>query len=288
LPASHWLEKPFFSTAYAYLGFVGDYAAANRAAIPAEFGHRNDYELWRDLSRRLGHGEDWPDTPEEFWNQCLLPAGLTFNQLASQKGPWIGAPASSADKSTKIFGTCSGKVELKSQLLEISGIDSLPDYQEPEIFRRFAREYPMVLTTGGRMIEGFHEHSQQMPAFRKKYPHPIVQIHPETAARLGISQDDWVRIETPIGHVTQKARLSDILAPDVIQADRWWYPELPGAAPVFYRFWETNINVCTNNDPADCDPIMGAWPLRAMPCRIVRAQTNAYQLPDAQHDSPRA
>jgi len=93
LPASHWLEKSFFSTGYAYLGFVGDYAAANSAAIPTEFGHRSDYDLWRDLSLRLGDANDWPDTVEEFWDQCLLPAGLTFNQLAHRKGPWINADA---------------------------------------------------------------------------------------------------------------------------------------------------------------------------------------------------
>jgi len=275
LPASHWLEKPFFSTAYAYLGFAGDYAAANTAAIPAEFGHRSDYDLWRDLSRRLGDTDHWPETAEEFWGQCLAPAGLSFDELARQHKPWIGTPNANAEKSELTFGTYSGKIELKSRILELAGIDALPEHEEPELFRRFASEYPMVLTTGGRMIEGFHEHSQQMPAFRKKYPHPVAQIHPETAARLGIAENDWVRIETPIGQVTQKARLSDILAADVIQADRWWYPELSGADPVFYRFWETNINVCTNNAFADCDPIMGAWPLRAVPCRIVRVHADA-------------
>jgi thiosulfate reductase / polysulfide reductase chain A len=128
LPASHWLEKPFFSTGYAYLGFVGDYAAANSAAIPTEFGHRSDYDLWRELSLRLGDAYDWPDTVEEFWDQCLLPAGLTFDQLAHRKGPWIDAdaPTSGAAACERICGTYSGKIELKSRLLELSGIDSLP------------------------------------------------------------------------------------------------------------------------------------------------------------------
>ena len=287
LPASHWLEKPFFSTVYAYLGFAGDYAAANHAAIPAEFEHRNDYELWRDLSRRLGGAEHWPNTAEEFWDRFLSPAGLNFEDLAQQHRPWFGTPAARAE-SERIFGTPSGKIELKSRVLEAAGIDPLPEHEPTELFRRFSREYPMVLTTGGRMIEGFHEHSQQMPAFRKKYPHPIAQINPQTAARLGIAENDWVRIETPIGEVTQRARLTEILGPDVVQADRWWYPELSGAAPVFYRFWETNINVCTNNDPADCDPIMGAWPLRAMPCRIARAHQQASAVADDDRVAPQS
>ena len=55
----------------------------------------------------------------------------------------------------------------------------------------------------------------------------------------------------------------------MIHADRWWYPEREGAAPELFGVLETNINVCTRAEVADCDPIMGAWPLRAMPCRVI-------------------
>ena len=56
LPASHWLEKPSFSTGLGYMGTAGDYAAASHAAIEPEYGHRNDYELWRDPRATAGSG----------------------------------------------------------------------------------------------------------------------------------------------------------------------------------------------------------------------------------------
>ena len=126
-----------------------------------------------------------------------------------------------------------------------------------------------MLTTGGRVIEGFHQNAQQMPWFRKKYPDPQATIHPQVARELDIAEGDWILIETPVGAVKQIARLSDKVHPRVIHADRWWYPERKGATPELFGVLETNINVCTRAEPADCDPIMGAWPLRAMPCRVV-------------------
>jgi thiosulfate reductase/polysulfide reductase chain A len=50
-----------------------------------------------------------------------------------------------------------------------------------------------------------------MPWFREKHPDPVVSIHPEAATDAGISEGDWVQVETPIGVVRQKARLTDAL-----------------------------------------------------------------------------
>ena len=270
LPASHWLEKPFFSVGLASIGCAGDYAEASEAAIRPEFGHRSDYDLWRDLGQRLSQGEYWPRTAEEFYHQCLRPAGLTFHDLAGQNGPWTQTTAAAEAEGRATFGTASGQIELCSDILGASGCDPLPGYTEPELFRLWSRDYPLVLTTGGRLIEGFHQNAQQMSCFRKKFHHPVAQINPQAAAQLGIADGEWVGIETPIGTVRQRARITDIVGPRVVQADRWWYPELSAKDPVFFGLWETNINVCTDGDPVGCDPVMGSWALRAVPCRLVK------------------
>jgi anaerobic selenocysteine-containing dehydrogenase len=279
LPACHWLEKPFFSAGIGLLAFLGDYAEAKAEALPAEFDHHNDYELWRDLGRRFGQGADWPATLEAFWDECLRPAGLSFDGLAQQRGPWMAAAPRYEKFATQDpandspgFGTPSGKVELRSEILAALGYDPLPNYEEPETFRRWSQDYPLVLTTGGRIIEGYHHDSQRMPWFRKKYPHPLVRMHPETAGALGIGDGDWVAVETPVGRVKHVARLTETMAPGVVQADRWWYPERSGEAPGLYGFWETNINVCTEDDPDSCDPVIGSWPLRGLQCRLVKVE----------------
>ena len=271
LPASHWLEKPFFSVAYGYMGFAGDYAEASEAAVPAEFEHRSDYDLWRDLGHRLGQADYWPETAELFWDELAKPAGLRFDGLSKTRGPLVGAHArvsTSTEAGDARLGTPSGKIELASSLLRDWGMNAVPDYQPPGIFARAGDEFPLILITGGRTIEGFHQNAQQMRDFRRRHPHPHVRMHPSTAADAGVQEGDWILIETPVGVVRQQVRVTDELAPRVVQADRWWYPEQGDGDDDPFGFWSTNINVCTDNDTGSCDPIMGTWLLRGLPCRL--------------------
>ncbi|MGH8248073.1 MAG: molybdopterin dinucleotide binding domain-containing protein, partial [Gammaproteobacteria bacterium] len=274
LPAAHWLEKPFFSMGLGYIGFAGDYVEAKPAPLTLEYDHHSDYDFWRDLGRRLDQGGHWPDTAEAFWDGCLRPAGLDFNTLCTRNGPVMG-DAARRRKGTQdggarpAYGTPSGKIELRSSLLAEWGQDPLPAFDPPDIFRANTAAYPLVLTTGGRKIEGFHQDAQQMSWFRRKNPDPLVSIHPVTAAQAGITDGDWAWIETPIGRVRQRARLTPDLLPNVVHADRWWYPERSEDPDDPYSWRTTNINVCTDDAIENCDPVMGTWLLRGVPCRVV-------------------
>ncbi len=278
LPACHWLEKSALST---FFGWANVTVAGQRAVEPA-YERRNDYELWRDLGRRLGQENYWPDTLEAFWDQMLAPSGLSFEQLVTSPEPWIIEPPrfkkyADPDPATGEplgFGTPTGKVEFYSTILEQLGYDPLPDYEEPpEIADSLlASQYPFILITGGTVIESHHQGFRQVSFFREKYPHPPVHIHPETAARLQIGEGDWVYIETPRGRVKQQAKLTDAIHPDVVHADRWYYPEEPGPEPHLHGFWRSNINVLTDDDPDHCDPAYGTWCARANRCKIYKAE----------------
>jgi anaerobic selenocysteine-containing dehydrogenase len=271
LPAAHWLERPFFSYGYGYMAFVGDYLETQHAPLPAEFEHRSDYDLWRDLGQRLGQADQWPNTATEFWQSLITPVGLDFSTVAEHTGPIVGTAVQHPERhvadSTVAYGTPSGQIEFASSLLEQWGLDPLPYFAKPEIFEH-ADDYPLILTTGGRKLDGFHQNSQQMPWFRRKYPEPEVSLHPDTAADYGVEAGAWVQIETPVGSVRQRARLTMTLAPGTVHADRWWYPEQQDDADDPYWVAATNINCCTTDAPGDCDPIIGGWLLRGVPCRL--------------------
>lgn len=269
LPAAHWLEKPFYSTAYGYQGFAGDYVEAESAAVPAS--HPSDYDLWRDLGCRLDQRAQWPDTVEEYWDGLLAPAGLTYAATRDHRGPLVGDAARggrAAVPREPRYGTPSGKVELRSSLLDRWGLDPLPVSHPPGVFRGQESQYPLVLITGGRDLSGFHQNAQQMAAFRSRYSDPLASLHPHAAAATGIREGDWIRIATPIGEIVHRARITDTIAARVVHADRWWYPELAADPVDPFGFWLTNINVCTDDRTESCDPVMGSWLLRALPCRI--------------------
>ncbi len=272
LPAAHWLEKPYLSFGIAFMGVFGDYVGAGHAAIAPPPGVRNDYELWFELAQRLGDGAAWPARAETFYDAMLTPAGLDFDTVAAT-GPLFGSAARRPghDEFTPArWGTPSGKVELASSLLETWGLPALPTACAPRIAGTTG--FPLWLTTGGRRIEGFHENAQQTPRFRHRHAHPEVEMHPATAARAGIEDGAWCTIETPIGRVRQRARLCETLVEGVVCADRWWYPEGTGDVNDPYAVLKTNINVCTSGADEDIDPVMGAWLLRGLPCRIVSGE----------------
>ena len=107
-----------------------------------------------------------------------------------------------------------------------------------------------------------------MPWFRRKYPEPVVTLHPDTASEWGVEEGVWIQIETPMGSVRQRARLTTGLARGTVHADRWWYPEYGDEADDPYRVVATNINCCTSDASSDCDPVIGGWLLRGVPCRL--------------------
>ncbi|UCH07549.1 MAG: hypothetical protein JSV55_00695 [Deltaproteobacteria bacterium] len=107
---------------------------------------------------------------------------------------------------------------------------------------------------------------------RERHPDPLTDIHPETAQKLGISNGDWVWIETKRGKIKQKAYLTNRILPNVVNVEAsWWYPEMPGGEPSLHGFLESNANVLTLDEPDSCDPLTGGWCNRALLCRVYRA-----------------
>ena len=140
---------------------------------------------------------------------------------------------------------------------------------DPEL----AEEYPLTLITGGKIREFFHSEWRQIESVRNRHPEPLVQIHPETATELGISEGDWVWIETLRGRVRQKATLFSGMDKNIVHAEHgWWFPELPGEEPSLHGLWESNINVVTTDELDYCSQILGAWPLRTALCKIYKAK----------------
>ena len=184
-------------------------------------------------------------------------------------------PDHAAELPVERYGTPSGKVELASSLLAQWGQHAVPHATQPALFAE-ADAYPLILTSGGRVLEGFHQNAQHSARFRRHRPHPVALVHPRTAAAAGIEDGAWFEISTAIGSVRQIAQWSDKVSEQVVQADRWWYPEGSGEQHDPFGLWATNINVCTADDDANLDPVMGAWLLRGLPCRIT-AITQAPQ-----------
>ncbi len=276
LPAATWLERPNIWDGFGVAKFVSASVAPLPKKVEGRYEHCTDFDLWRGLATRLGKEKYWPwKTLEEVYDYRLSPLGYTLEEFVREKGGW-DSPAPEPKKYEKLgFGTPTGKIELRSTILEKLGYDPLPRYEEPPegpiASPEVAREYPLILITGGRVNPYYHSEHRQIDSHRKKRPWPVMQMNPDTAAGLGISEGDWVWIETLRGRVRQKCELTKTIDARVVHAEHgWWYPELPGEEPWLHGVWESNINVCTEDDPDACNPISGGWPLRTGLCKVYK------------------
>jgi anaerobic selenocysteine-containing dehydrogenase len=168
------------------------------------------------------------------------------------------------------FSTPTRKFELYSTTLEKMGYDPLPQHREPpespvstpELYK----EYPYILITGARQPGFFHTENRQIGRLRELHRDPVVEIHPNTAAKEGIKEGDWVVIESRRGRVKQRVKIALGSDPRIVAAQHaWWFPEnkSPG-----HGWDESNINILTDNALEGCDPAMGASNIRTLLCKI--------------------
>jgi anaerobic selenocysteine-containing dehydrogenase len=279
------MEKPF-----PWSSGRGDTVISGQQVLEPLHARRSDYDLCRDLGRRLG--QSWPDRVEDVWDQWLREAGLTYAELAAREQFWLSRPAGPPRHETIDpasgeplgFGTPSGKVELASSVLADLDYDPLPRY-EPVAGDGDADRYPLFLMTGNTRIDATHHDHRQIASLRARHPDPIVELDPRLAARRGIDEGDWVRIETPRGHLRQRARLVPGLGEDRVNAERWWFPERAAASPTLFGLHEANVNMHLEADLDACDPAYGTLPFRVARCQVVpeRVAFEADQAREATH-----
>ncbi|MBI4286583.1 MAG: molybdopterin-dependent oxidoreductase [Chloroflexi bacterium] len=217
-----------------------------------------DIKFWLKLAHRMGYHTDFPwQNEQEVLDYMLKPTGLTLRELQEEKtgGVEFGFDRYRAYEKDG-FPTPSGKVEIYSETMAKAGYGPLPAYVEspegplsnPEMFK----EYPVILTTGGRYKEFLHSGHRNIARLRRIDPEPFAELHPQTAAKYGIAGDDVMVIENKRGRIEMKARLTEDIIPGVLHVPHGWP--------------QANADVLTDGTPSD--PVTGFPVLKQLLCRI--------------------
>ena len=276
LPAAGWLERPTITSTYGCTDFV---IASQRAVSPSH-ERRTSYHCWKGLGERLGQKEFWPwNDIEDMYHHRLQPLGYnmgSYDEFVEKVRYHF--PEREYYKYGRIgFATPSGRVELYSQTLKELGYEPMPTYagpaenenDNPELAERF----PLILIAGGGFMPFYHSEHRQIKPLRFLHHQPLVQINPATARELGISEGDWVWIETLRGRIKQVATLTEAVHLRTICTERgWWFPERKGEDPGLYDIWQSNTNVLTSGAPEFCDPKSGSWATRGLLCRVYKVE----------------
>jgi anaerobic selenocysteine-containing dehydrogenase len=289
LPASTGWEHESLKTGFSGAGAKGAsteascWAQMRKAVVPPEAGARSDLSVIFDLACRLGLGEHFfGGDIERGWRHHLEPSGLTLEELRAHP---IGCKAvvpthyqkyASNDPQTarpRGFATPSRRLELYSTRFVGAGYDPLPCHEEPAVspLRATDQELPLVLTSF-RTVHFVNEQHRNIPRLRNEVREPVIEIHPETAATLSVSDGEWVTVETATSKIKLKAKFNDSTHPKVVSTHYGWWQacrELDLPAYDSLSSEGANGNLLIPNQHVD--PISASLPHRSAMCRISKA-----------------
>ena len=234
-------------------------------AIEPMWESKPDSWIFTELAKRLGFGEYFNKTDEEWINYVLQPTGLTVDSLRKTGPVWAWSdpklnrfkvkwdkPPFYWYKDTP-FETPSGRVEFHSVRWEQAGFDPMADYtyppgESPETTPDLAKKYPLM-STNAKLRRSVHSMFGMTPWMTEIFPEAWVDIHEDDAAARGIKDGDTVEVLNDRGTIQVKAHVHVGIRPGVISLQNGWWMQQGG-----------NASVLSNNAP---EPMVSAHTLNS-------------------------
>jgi anaerobic selenocysteine-containing dehydrogenase len=260
LPACTHLEKN--GLAYSYNVCHGiPYLMLRKKAIDPLHESWSEFRFWKELAKKMGLGDVFPwETDEEVVELELKSTGLSYKEMKEEKvaGAYYGEKKYGMEEYEKRgFSTPSRKIEIYSETFAKAGFDPLPTYREPDQSpmsgSELYKKYPLILTTGARILYYTHGQHRNIKALKEKIPEPFAEVHPKTAMQYGIKDGDPIVVESNRGKIKVKARVTQDILEGVVSISHGW-PR------------DANVNLLTD---VHCrEPIMGYPQMKSQLCSV--------------------
>ncbi len=263
LPACTHLEKN--GLAYSYNVCHGmPYLMLRKKAIEPLYESYSEFRFWTELGKKMGMGDVFPwKTDEEVIAFEIKSSGLNYRELKEEKiaGAFYMEKQYGMDAyRVKGFSTPSKKIEIYSETFEKEGFDPLPTYREPDQSPlgdpKMFQKFPLILTTGARILYYTHGQHRNIQGLKEKSPEAFAEMHPKTADRFGVKNGDSIIVESNRGQIQVKALVTEDMMEGVVSIPHGW-PR------------EANVNLLTD---VHCrEPIMGYPQMKSQLCSIRKA-----------------
>lgn len=231
---------------------------------------RTDTSILLELAKRLGEEKrfTYPDN-EAIFNELRVASkggtadyfGITYEKIEKNMGIFWPCPSLDHPGTPRLWEDRQFKTDDKR-----AHFQSVP-YREPAEITD--AEYPIILTTG-RVVSQYLSGTQtrRIGKLVDQYPEPLLEIHPNLAAKYNIRDRDLVRVVTRRGAAEFPAQLVETIREDTIFIPYHW----PG---------RKSANQLTSGhlDPVSKIPEFKVCAARLEPvCRQAppASQTNAY------------
>jgi len=176
-----------------------------RKAVDPPGQARADWDIVCDLARRMGYAMSYrsaSDIQDEIASLTPSYGGITYDRLERDTLQWPcpdashpGTPVLHVGKFTRGLG--------KFHPVEFLPAKELPD-----------ADYPFVLSTG-RILQHFHTGTmtRRTEVLDTLVPQGVLEMNPDDAQRLGVADEQMVRVASRRGQIEIAARVTERVAP---------------------------------------------------------------------------
>ncbi|MEL4318055.1 molybdopterin oxidoreductase family protein [Leifsonia sp. YIM 134122] len=209
LPVTQWAEEE--GTITSLEGRV----LRRRRAVSAPPGVRDELWVLHELAERLDAPSTFDVDPEAVFEELRLASeggiadysGIDYAMLEAGEAAYWPFPRGSAG-TPRLFADRFGHPD---GLARIVAVAPTPPAEPLNV------DGGLTLITG-RLLEHYQSGAQtrRVPELAAAQPHARLQLHPATAARLGIDHDALVEVVNGRGTVRCRARLSVDIRPDTV------------------------------------------------------------------------
>ncbi|USX26681.1 molybdopterin oxidoreductase family protein [Oxalobacteraceae bacterium OTU3CINTB1] len=225
LPATTQLEHVDAHTSFGHL-----YMMANNAAIAPLGESKPNTEIFRLLAAAMGFDDpcfrDSDDALASIAFNTKDVRAVHFDWESLKLKGWQKLNMPEAPFAQGGFTTPSGKCEFYSAAMAADGLDPLPTYLPPyesvASNPQLAKKYPLAMISPPAR-NFLNSTFVNVKSLRSAEGEPHLDIHPDDAAKRGISDADMVRIHNDRGSFIAKARVTDKARPGlVVGLSVWW------------------------------------------------------------------
>ncbi|CAN5355173.1 molybdopterin oxidoreductase family protein [soil metagenome] len=225
LPVTQWAEEEGTMTS------LEGRVLRRRQAVQAPTGVRSELWIMHELARRLGAPSIFSTSPAEVFDELALASeggladysGLSHELLDTEVAAYWPFPVGSAG-TPRLFLERFAHPDEKAHLIPVSvsipaSVPAAVDASAPARGGNSAPQVGGTLTLiTGRLLEHYQSGAQtrRVPELLQARPEALVQIHPATASRLGISHRQLVRVANARGVVVVRAEVTAGIRHDTV------------------------------------------------------------------------
>ncbi|HEU5229739.1 MAG TPA: molybdopterin oxidoreductase family protein, partial [Ktedonobacteraceae bacterium] len=211
LPGTVWCEDEGTTT-----NLEGRVIKINRATDPPGEA-RSDWQILCELADRLGKSQFFPyQSPHDIWEELRIASkggaadyyGISWERIDEEDGVFWPCPSPDHPGTPRLFTERFAFPDGKAKMFPVP---YRPPAEEP------GPAYPFRLTTG-RIVYQYLSGNQtrRLGFLNSQAPEPWVEIHPQAAQRLGIHDQEIVRLRTPRSSMEIKALVVPTIRPDTL------------------------------------------------------------------------